>query len=79
MKRFRGGLVFKAQRLLYHSTLGLRVIKKKKKRVGGTHVVVHEFLDDNEEYQAIRPVHHHEKNVHLVDPLQCWVALRKIV
>ena len=26
-----GGLVFKAHRLLYHSTLGLRVIKKKKK------------------------------------------------
>jgi len=30
VKRFRGGLVFKAQRLMYHSTLGLRVIKKKK-------------------------------------------------
>ena len=26
--RFRGGLVFKAHRLLYHSTLGLRVIEK---------------------------------------------------
>ena len=30
MKRFRGGLVFKAHKLVYHSTLGLRVIKKKK-------------------------------------------------
>ena len=30
MKRFRGGLVFKAHRLLYHSTLGLRVLKKKR-------------------------------------------------
>jgi len=30
--RFRGGLVFKAHRLLHHSTLGLRVIKKKKKK-----------------------------------------------
>ena len=30
VKRFRGGLVFKAHRLLYHSTLGLRVIEKKK-------------------------------------------------
>ena len=30
VKRFRGGLVFKAHRLLYHSTLGVRVIKKKK-------------------------------------------------
>ena len=29
--RFPGGLVFKAHRLLYHSTLDLRVIKKKKK------------------------------------------------
>ena len=28
-KRFRGGLVCKAHRLVYHSTLGLRVIKKK--------------------------------------------------
>ena len=31
LKRFRGGLVFKAHRLVYHFTLGLRVIKKKKK------------------------------------------------
>ena len=31
VKRFRGGLVSKAQRLLYRPTLGLRVIKKKKK------------------------------------------------
>ena len=30
VQRFRVGLVFKAHRLLYHSTLGLRVIKKKK-------------------------------------------------
>jgi len=31
LKRFRGGLVFKAHRLVNHSTLGWRVIKKKKK------------------------------------------------
>jgi hypothetical protein len=31
--RFRGGLVFKAQRLLFHSTPGSRVIKKKEKKV----------------------------------------------
>jgi len=31
VNRFRGGLVFKAHRLVYHSTLGSRVIKKKKK------------------------------------------------
>ena len=31
VERFRGGLVFEAHRLLYHSTLGSRVIKEKKK------------------------------------------------
>jgi len=31
VKRFRGGLEFKAHRPVYHSTLGSRVIKKKKK------------------------------------------------
>jgi len=30
IKRFRGGLVFKAHRLVYHSTLVLRVIKNKR-------------------------------------------------
>ena len=35
VKRFRGGLVFKAHRLVYHSTLGLRVTKKKKKKKKG--------------------------------------------
>ena len=34
VKRFRGRLVFEARRLVYHSTLGLRVIKKKKKKKG---------------------------------------------
>ena len=34
MQRFRGGLVFKAHRLSSHSTLGLRVIKKKKISAG---------------------------------------------
>jgi hypothetical protein len=31
VEQFRGGLVSRAHRLLYHSTLGSRVIKKKKK------------------------------------------------
>ena len=34
-KRFRGGLILKAHRLVYHSTLGLRVIKKKQKAERG--------------------------------------------
>ena len=29
MKRFQGGLVFKAHRLVHHSTLASRAIKKK--------------------------------------------------
>ena len=33
VKRFRGGLVFKAHRLLYHSNLGSGVINKKKRRL----------------------------------------------
>ena len=32
VERFRGGLVFKAHRLFYHSTLGSSRIKKKKKK-----------------------------------------------
>jgi len=32
MQRFRGGLVFKAHRLVYHSTLGSRVIKRGRRR-----------------------------------------------
>ena len=35
MEEFRGGLVFKSQRLLYQITLGSRVIKKKKKKKKG--------------------------------------------
>ena len=31
VQRFRGGLEFKAHRLMYHSTLGMGVIKMKKK------------------------------------------------
>ena len=30
VQRFRGGLAFKGQRLVYHSTLGWRVKKKEK-------------------------------------------------
>ena len=34
-ERFRGGLTFKAHRLVYHTTLGLREIKKEKGLVDG--------------------------------------------
>jgi hypothetical protein len=34
LKRFRGGLVFKAHRLVYYSTPGRRIVKKKKSSEG---------------------------------------------
>jgi len=42
VQRFRGGLAFKAHGLLYHSTLGLRVRKKKKNAAfcEGTNIVM---------------------------------------
>ena len=36
MGGFQGGLAFQAHRLVYHSTLGLIVIKKKKKMRGAS-------------------------------------------
>ena len=39
MQWFRGGLVYKAHRLVYHSTPGLRVIDKKKKKDAGTSLI----------------------------------------
>jgi len=33
VERFQGGLVFKAHRRLYHSTLGLRVMKKQEEKI----------------------------------------------
>ena len=35
VQRFRGGLVFQAHGLLYHSTLGLRVMKEKRLQMCG--------------------------------------------
>jgi len=44
VERFRGGLVFKAHRLVYHSTPRSRVIKKKQKKdVPGDDRFYHKF------------------------------------
>ena len=40
MKKFRGRLIFKDHRLVYHSTLGSRVIKKRKKEGGEGHAAL---------------------------------------
>ena len=45
-QRFRGGLVFKAHRLVYHSTLGSR-IKKKKKLSASTKCLIAPFRDQH--------------------------------
>jgi len=61
--RFRGGLVLKAHRLVYHSTLGLRVIQKKKRRVeGAPDVLVREVPANSRQFSVhesgpLRAVH----------------------
>ena len=73
VKRFRGGLVFKAHRLVYHSTQGLRVIKKKRSlEVGGV------FTDDtlcvwnvaNARARAVCPPGHPEPSATARSPLR---------
>ena len=51
LKRFRGGLVFKAHRLLYHSTLGSRVITKEEKGDLGffPHLLPHGNAEEQDE------------------------------
>ena len=46
--RFRGGLVFKAHRLVYHSTLGWRVVKRK-----GVRVRELQALENNRDHQVL--------------------------
>jgi len=58
VKRFRGGLVFKAHRFVYHSTLGWRVTKKK----GDPFEDEEEQGADDADLLDVRhrfPVHHH--------------------
>ena len=52
-KRFRGGLVCKAHRWLYHSTLGSRVMKKQKKETRNAGLVRRGVILD-EWYRAAR-------------------------
>ena len=53
MQRFRGGLVFKAHRLLNHSTLGLREIKKKRRVDGWGAVQVGDGVDESHQLQVL--------------------------
>ena len=46
VKRFRGGLVFKAHILVYHATLGLRVIMKKSTCASRATVAPHSLFSD---------------------------------
>ena len=46
VQRFRGGLALKAHRLVYHSTLGSRVVKKKRRRAPALAVIYHRFIRD---------------------------------
>ena len=48
VQRFREGLVIEAHGLLYQSTLGLRVIKKKKKKHSKSNVIKEDTRDGND-------------------------------
>ena len=59
VKRFRGGLVFQAHRLLYHSTLGSRAIKKKKEvPAGGGEFGEHSDQVLEQERARVEQLHH---------------------
>ena len=47
LERFREGLVFQAHRLLYHATLGLRVMKKGKEVWGVGYPPAHGFPNES--------------------------------
>ena len=72
VERFRGGLVFKAYRLLYHSTLGSRVMKKKKE------ARIRLYGKGNSNSHGARPVYQN----HLDDKVEgrvvgpCWQKLK---
>jgi len=64
VQRFRGGLVFKAHILLYHSTLGLRVKKKKKEEDP------HACDEIDAQGDVRRPLVHHQDAVRQHDHLR---------
>ena len=73
MERFRGGLVLKAHRPLYHSTLGSRVIKKKKKypRTGPACAVQQASCSD-ESTGATRILPPSNPRLHIYLKLRSW-------
>ena len=44
VQRLRGGLVFNDHRLVYHSTLGVRVIKKRRREANSEDVIFEEYI-----------------------------------
>ena len=53
-KRFRAGLVCKARRLLYNSSLGSRVIKKKKTHLRAVRQIEHCFEGESQAVLLLR-------------------------
>ena len=68
VKRFRGGLVFKAHRLLYHPTLGSRVIKKKKKYL--------EILEEEKEHVIAVPARTMPQRIRTPNPYRGTSLIR---
>ena len=84
MDRFRGGLVCKAHRLVYHSTLGLRVIRKKTNVPGRARV-----RDDSNKSKSTRKVEvrpprkgnsdpHGARPVHLIITMIKWIRTGRL-
>jgi len=74
VKRFRGGLVFKAHRPLYPSALGLRVIKKRRD--------TKDVVDARAEVVGAGPVEnsnsHGARPVHLIIPMIKWIRTSRL-
>jgi len=68
VQRFRGGLIFKAHRLVYHSTQGLRVIKKKKGTPGPSRTCNESKEEEEEEERILR------KGTSLIIKKRKWVV-----
>jgi len=89
VNRFRGGLVFKAHRLLYHSTLGSIVIKKNIRRRGVAPVFRTRQVDACVALWGLgkvdvrlpgkgNPITHGARPVHLIITMIKWIRTSRL-
>ena len=78
VKRFRGGLVFKAHRLLYHSTLGLRVIKKKKKHCSRLRASLWGLIDSGLVWEGYRESRRCSRDTYPESYITKYTSIRRL-